>query len=99
MLQHNPELKSQIDQLWNKFWAGGISNPLTAIEQITYLLFMKRLDELDLKNSLTLNSRANPIYPDLKGPGCRRNTGIKKRKTRNPLRSIEAPFAGPFLSG
>lgn len=47
MLQNNPELKSKIDQLWNKFWSGGISNPLTAIEQITYLLFMKRLDELD----------------------------------------------------
>lgn len=49
MLQNNPELKSKIDQLWNKFWSGGISNPLSAIEQITYLLFMKRLDELDLK--------------------------------------------------
>lgn len=49
MLQNNPELKSKIDQLWNKFWSGGISNPLTAIEQITYLLFMKRIDELDLK--------------------------------------------------
>jgi type I restriction enzyme M protein len=49
MLQSNPELKSKIDQLWQKFWSGGISNPLTAIEQITYLLFMKRLDELDLK--------------------------------------------------
>jgi len=49
MLQNNPELKSKIDQLWNKFWSGGISNPLTAIEQITYLLFMKRLDELDNK--------------------------------------------------
>lgn len=49
MLQNNPELKSKIDQLWNKFWSGGISNPLTAIEQITYLLFMKRLDELDRK--------------------------------------------------
>jgi type I restriction enzyme M protein len=48
MLQNNPELKNKIDQLWNKFWSGGISNPLTAIEQITYLLFMKRLDELDL---------------------------------------------------
>lgn len=47
MLQNNPELKSKIDALWNKFWSGGISNPLTAIEQITYLLFMKRLDELD----------------------------------------------------
>lgn len=49
MLQNNPELKGKIDQLWNKFWSGGISNPLTAIEQITYLLFMKRLDELDQK--------------------------------------------------
>ena len=44
-----PAIRSNVDQLWNKFWAGGISNPLTAIEQITYLLFMKRLDELDLK--------------------------------------------------
>ena len=49
MLQNNPELQSKINQLWNKFWSGGISNPLTAIEQITYLLFMKRLDELDQK--------------------------------------------------
>lgn len=49
MLQNNPELKAKIDQLWNKFWSGGISNPLTAIEQITYLLFMKRMDEIDQK--------------------------------------------------
>jgi type I restriction enzyme M protein len=49
MLQNNPVLKSKIDQLWNKFWSSGISNPLTAIEQITYLLFMKRLDDLDFK--------------------------------------------------
>ena len=49
MLQNNPELQTKINQLWNKFWSGGISNPLTAIEQITYLLFMKRLDELDQK--------------------------------------------------
>ncbi len=49
MLQNNPELKTKINQLWDKFWSGGIANPLTAIEQITYLLFMKRLDELDIK--------------------------------------------------
>lgn len=49
MLQNNPALKSKINDLWNKFWSGGISNPLTAIEQIAYLLFMKRLDDLDLK--------------------------------------------------
>ncbi|GBL00990.1 DNA methyltransferase [Vibrio harveyi] len=61
MLQNNPELKSKIDQLWNKFWSGGISNPLTAIEQITYLLFMKRLDELDLKQ-LSNSEWANESY-------------------------------------
>lgn len=49
MLQNNRDLKGKIDLLWDKFWSGGISNPLTAIEQITYLLFMKRMDELDLK--------------------------------------------------
>ena len=39
-------LKSQVDQVWNAFWSGGVANPLTVIEQITYLLFTKRLDEL-----------------------------------------------------
>jgi len=42
-------VKSEINKLWNKFWSGGISNPLTAIEQISYLLFMRRLDEFDLR--------------------------------------------------
>jgi type I restriction enzyme M protein len=42
----NGELRSQIDQVWNTFWTGGISNPLEVIEQITYLLFLKRLDDL-----------------------------------------------------
>lgn len=45
----NTALKSSIGRLWDKFWSGGISNPLTAIEQISYLLFMKRLDEMDVK--------------------------------------------------
>jgi type I restriction enzyme M protein len=49
MLQNNAKLKSLIDNLWNTFWSGGISNPLTAIEQISYLLFIKRLDEIEAK--------------------------------------------------
>ena len=40
-------LKSKINQLWDKFWSRGITNPITAIEQISYLLFIRRLDELD----------------------------------------------------
>lgn len=39
-------IKNQIDQIWNTFWTGGISNPLEVIEQITYLLFLRRLDDL-----------------------------------------------------
>ena len=41
----DPKLKSQVDQLWNKLWSGGLSNPLDAIEQLSYLIFLKRLDD------------------------------------------------------
>ena len=54
----NSDIRSKIDLLWNAFWTGGISNPLEIIEQITYLLFLKRLDDLhtlELSKSRTLN--------------------------------------------
>lgn len=41
----DPRLRSQVDQLWEKFWSGGLTNPLDAIEQFSYLLFLKQLDE------------------------------------------------------
>ena len=40
------ELKNKIDRIWDTFWSGGIANPLEVIEQITYLLFLRRLDDL-----------------------------------------------------
>src|SRR3989344_1082258 len=42
------ELKSKIRKLWDKFWSGGISNPLQAIEQISYLIFMKKMEDKDV---------------------------------------------------
>ena len=45
----NGELKSKIDSLWDTFAAGGLTNPLNVIEQITYLMFIKDLDDLDNK--------------------------------------------------
>nr|WP_244155422.1 type I restriction-modification system subunit M N-terminal domain-containing protein [Desulfatiglans anilini] len=62
-----PQLKSKIDQLWNKFWSGGISNPLTALEQITYLLFMKRLDELDQKKQADAEWTGEPYTSKFAG--------------------------------
>src|ERR1700742_1486076 len=41
------EIRGQIDGIWNDFWTGGVSNPLSVIEQITYLLFIKRLDDME----------------------------------------------------
>ena len=42
------ETKSIIDRIWTNFWEGGVTNPLTVIEQITYLLFIKSLDDIDI---------------------------------------------------
>ena len=41
----NITLRAQVDALWDKLWSGGLSNPLDAIEQLSFLLFLKRLDE------------------------------------------------------
>jgi len=58
-------LENKVKELWNKFWSGGISNPLNAIEQITYLLFMKQLDETDkrkVSNADFLNEKYTSIF-------------------------------------
>lgn len=55
------ELKSQIDRVWEAFWTGGLSNPLTVIEQMTYLLFIRRLDELQTQREQKANLLKRPI--------------------------------------
>jgi type I restriction enzyme M protein len=54
-------IRNQIDQIWNAFWAGGIANPLEVIEQITYLLFIRRLDELQTAEELKVERTKKPI--------------------------------------
>ncbi len=62
------ELKSRIDRIWDSMWSGGISNPLSVIEQLTYLLFIKRLDELhtlrERKAARTGKPIDEPIFQD-----------------------------------
>jgi type I restriction enzyme M protein len=69
----SPRLRQDIFELWTMFWSSGMTNPLTAIEQITYLLFLKRLEQLDEKRtqgrhvSSIYGRRANcelPHHPD-----------------------------------
>ena len=64
----SPKQRQDIFELWTMFWSSGMTNPLTAIEQITYLLFLKRLDQLDSKRPRSIyGRRANcelPHHPD-----------------------------------
>jgi type I restriction enzyme M protein len=55
------ELKSRVDRIWDTMWSGGISNPLSVIEQLTYLLFIKRLDELHTLQESKATRTRTPI--------------------------------------
>lgn len=63
------DLKSKIDQVWNTFWSGGVSNPLSVIEQITYLLFAKRLDEIHTKREKKANLLGEVLEDPIFEPG------------------------------
>lgn len=62
------ELKTKVDKLWDAFWSGGVANPVNVIEQITYLLFIKRLDEVqtskELKANVTKKLIEKPIFTE-----------------------------------
>src|SRR5207249_2272261 len=66
------EIKNQIDRIWDAFWSGGISNPLEVIEQITYLLFLRRLDDLhtleENKSAKLKKPIEHRIFPTGKDP-------------------------------
>jgi type I restriction enzyme M protein len=60
------QLRSKIDALWDKLWSGGLSNPLDAIEQLSFLLFLKQLDEReqDAERATRLGrKKAAPLFP------------------------------------
>lgn len=65
-------MKSQIDKIWNDFWTGGISNPLTVIEQFTYLIFLKQLDQRQTLSEKKANLLGvpieKPIYTEAQRP-------------------------------
>lgn len=83
-----PHIKKKVDDLWNRFWAAGLTNPLVAVEQITYLLFLKRLEDIDLKRQ----QRGFPsIYAGFET--CKWSY-IRQEKT-NPTHLIEVVF--PWL--
>ena len=59
-------IKNKVDKIWTDIWAGGITNPLTVIEQLTYLMFIRSLDEKELETEEFENmsgEKMNKIFP------------------------------------
>ena len=74
------ELRSKIDGVWNAFWAGGIANPLEVIEQITYLLFMRGLDEAHTREENKANRLGKPIERRIFPEGQGRHRQGRRRR-------------------
>ena len=91
------ETKSIIDRIWTNFWEGGVTNPLTVIEQITYLLFIKGLDDIDIaheKNDNMLGITTKRIF-DKKHRDCR--WSIFKNYPAEKMYKIVGEDVFPFI--
>lgn len=79
------QIKNKVDRIWTDIWAGGITNPLTVIEQLTYLMFIRSLDEKELENEEFENmtgEKADRIFPETPVGQSMRWSKLKNRDPR-----------------
>ena len=101
------ELRSQVDSIWNAFWSGGISNPLEVMEQITYLLFIRRLDEAhtleESRATLLKKPIANRIFPEGKDAKKRKYEDLRWSRFKNfapaEMYTVVGEHVFPFMRG
>ena len=79
-------IKSQIDAIWKSFWTGGISNSIDVLEQMTYLFFMKMLDDAQLNQEATAQAMGLKDFEDPKAV-------FKKGKWHNPDTDKDVPYS------
>jgi type I restriction enzyme M protein len=101
------EIKSSIDRIWDSFWSGGISNPLEVMEQITYLLFIRRLDDLHTLEENKANRLKQPmerrVFPEGDDPKGRPYDDLRWSRFKNLVPAEMFEVVGehvfPFLRG
>lgn len=99
------EIRNQVDQIWNAFWSGGVSNPLSVIEQITYLLFIKRLDDLHTLEESKAETLGIPmerrVFPDGADERGRAYADMRWSRFKNfeprEMMTVVADHVFPFL--
>ena len=89
----DPKLRSQVDQLWNKLWTGGLTNPLDAIEQFSYLLFLKRWTTRRTAARSRPSAAAKPSRRAFR-PRCAGRTGrnMEAAKALKHVREVVFPW-------
>ena len=93
------EIKNKVDKIWTDIWAGGITNPLTVIEQLTYLMFIRSLDEKDTETEQleNLSGETLPhIFPDTEDGQSMRWSKFKNRDSRE-IFDIVGQKVFPFI--
>lgn len=90
----DPLLKSKVDSLWDKLWSGGLSNPLDAIEQFSFLLFLKRLEEGEEDRERRARHRKEQYKPVLKDSELRWSywTNLKAEEALKVVKERVFPF-------
>jgi type I restriction enzyme M protein len=99
------EIRNQVDAIWNAFWSGGISNPMEVLEQITYLLFIRRLDDahtLEESKALVLGkAMANRVFPEGKDPKGRPYDDLRWSRFKNfapaEMHTVVGEHVFPFM--
>lgn len=93
------ELRNKVDRVWDAVWSGGITNPLEVIQQITYLLFIRRLDELQAKKErqarVEKRGVENPIF--LRETDHLRWNRFKQLGNSDAMYKVVADEVFPFL--
>lgn len=93
------EMKSKVDRLWTTFWNNGISNPLSVIEQISYLLFIKRLDDLELTKERKAQRLNRPVSEPIFSveQQCCRWSSFKNLTDSEEMLHVVRDKAFPFI--
>lgn len=92
-------IKSQIDNIWNAFWSGGISNPMEVIEQLTYLLFIKRLDDIQTLKEKKAARTSKPVESPIFTPEQRQLRWSVFKELGDPaaIHALVADQVFPFI--
>ena len=87
-------LRSAVEALWDKLWSGGLANPLDAIEQLSFLLFLKRLDEREQDSERAAKLRGKKFTPIFPSPDLRWShwTHLPADKALKHVREAVFPF-------